>query len=99
MKVLARVGEWGFVHTISTGVDNSATFVGAKIHYRDPLGTVTAKTCDVVDAVKGNYGYKVEKDFFTAGPWTAQLVVGLGAADGVRKLQTPVSFLIGDSGE
>jgi len=98
MNVFCRVGEWGFVHTIKTGIDHSAAFSEAKIHYRDPDGAVVAKTCDVVDSAKGEYGWTVATPGFDqAGKWEAQLVLDLGAS-GIRKLRTPIVFLVGESG-
>ena len=99
MSTLAREGEWGWVHTLDTGIDHSATYVSAELHYRSPLGVVTDKTCDVVDAAAGEYGWTVTSGFFTPGKWTVQLSVNLGVVSGIRKLRTPVSFLIGESGE
>ena len=97
MNILAREGEYGFVHTISTGVDHSASYTSASIFYKAPDGTVTEKTCDTVDASAGEYGWEVTDDFFTVGRWEAQLKLVLSS--GVRKLKTPVVFWIGDSGE
>lgn len=99
MKTLARVGEYGFVHQINTGIDLSGSYSSSSIHYKDPDGTVTEKTCDVVDASAGEYGWTVTTGFFDqAGKWEAMLEVNLGAS-GIRKLKHPVIFWIGESGE
>ncbi len=98
MHILARDGEWGWIHRFVTGIDHDAVFVEARIHYRKPDNTVEVKVCDVVDAAAGEYGYTVEVDFFTPGKWEAQLELDLGAA-GIRKLRNSVVFLIGESGE
>ena len=98
VTMLARVGEYGFVHNIATGVDRSSTYSSAEIHYRKPDGSVVDKTCDEVDASTGDYGYTVEEDFFdTPGRWEAQLTVT--GSDGTRKLKSPIVFWIGDDGE
>jgi len=100
MKMLARVGEYGWVHVISTGVDHNSSFSSAQIHYKAPItGTVTSKTTDTDDASAGTYGWTVTDGFFDAeGVWEAQLELDLGAS-GVRKLKNPVAFRIGASGE
>lgn len=97
-NILAREGEYGFVHQINTGIDYSASYVSASIHYRAPDGTVTEKTCDVVSAADGEFGYTAENGFFTKGKWEAMLEIDLGAS-GIRKLKSPVVFWVGDSGE
>ena len=99
-KMLGRIGEYGWLHVISTGVDHSSSFSSAQIHYKAPItGTVVAKTTGTNDASAGTYGWTVTDGFFDVeGVWEAQLVLDLGAS-GVRKLQNPVTFRIGASGE
>lgn len=98
MKVLARIGESGFVHNIPTGQDLSSIYTSAEIHYKDPDGNVTDKTCDVVDASTGDFGWTVTSGFFDeAGRWEAQLTVTTTA--GPRKLAVPIVFWIGEDGE
>ena len=98
-KLLGRKGEYGWVHVISVGVDHSAAFVSAQIHYKDPGGIVTAQTTDTNSAAAGTYGWTVTDGFFDEeGTWEAQLELALGAS-GVRKLVDPVIFRIGASGE
>ena len=99
IKMLARIGEYGFVHTLNTGTDLSASYSSASIHYKDPGGVVTEKTCDVVDASAGEFGWTSTVGFFDEeGTWEAQLEVNLGAS-GIRKLKDPVIFRIGAAGE
>lgn len=99
IDMLARSGEYGFVHQVRTGVDASADFVSCTFHYRAPDGTVSDKTCDSNDASEGKYGWVVTDGFFdTAGRWTLQISLDRGAS-GVRKLKRPIAFLIGASGE
>lgn len=98
MKMLARVGEYGFVHNIPTGEDLSATYTSASIFYKSPSGTVTEKTCDSVTAADGDFGWAVTEDFFDEeGVWEAQLKVVTSA--GNRKLKDPILFRVGASGE
>jgi hypothetical protein len=99
IKMLARVGEYGFIHQIDTGTDYSASYSAASIHYRDPSGNVTEKTCDSVVAADGTFGYTVEDGFFDeVGRWEATLELDLGAS-GIRKSQNPIVFWVGADGE
>ncbi len=99
IKVLARIGEYGFVHTISVGQDLSSGFVDATIHYKDPDGVVATKTTDINSAATGDFGWTVTDGFFDqAGRWEAQLEVDIGA-NGIRKLKAPILFWIGEDGE
>jgi len=97
-NILAREGEYGWVHTLLTGVDHSADFVSAEIHYRDPDGTITSQTTTDNDAANGSYGWSTTLGFLTYGRWEALLELDLGAA-GVRKSMTPVVFWIGHPGD
>ena len=100
IDMLGRIGEFGYVHNIDTGVDLSANYVSSSIHYKSPAGTVTEKVCDVVTAATGDYGWTVTAGFFaTEGVWEAQLEVNLGAVAGIRKLKNPILFRIGAAGE
>ena len=98
IPILARVGEDGFVHQINTGIDASADFVSCTFHYTLPDATVTDKTCAVLDAASGNYGWTVTAAFFTEGVWQLQATIDRGAS-GDRKLKHPIVFRIGGSGE
>lgn len=97
--MVARVGEYGFVHQVNTGVDYSASYSAAYFHYKDPDGNITKKTCDQVTAATGKFGWTVTDGFFDeAGQWELQLEIDLGAS-GVRKLRTPIVFWIGEGPE
>lgn len=99
VKMLARIGEDGFVHQINTGIDYSASYTAAYIHYKDPDGNLTKVTCDVVSASDGTFGYTVQSgDFDEVGQWEAHLEIDLGAS-GVRKLKNPIVFWIGEGPE
>ncbi len=97
-KMLGRIGEYGYIHQISVGVDLSSIYTSSSIFYKDPDGNVTEKTCDDVSSADGEFGWVVTDGFFDqAGRWEAQLEVVV--TGGVRKLKIPIVFWIGEDGE